>query len=247
VPLATALIPPLGWRETYILLGLLVAGIGLPILVWLARDPPGLGATTHLKAPRLRPGLDIWLVAIGYFGCGFSDQFVSLHLVALASDQGVDPLPAAGLLSALLLVGMLGSVASGPIADRTPPQKLLAVLYLVRAGSVPLLLVAGPGSGILALGAFALLFGPTYIANQAPGTRLVRDRYGVRAVGPLMGGVGLAHQIGGALGVSAGGFSVAQFGSYAPSVVLVAVVVGLGGLVQLWIPAAPSADRSLAR
>src|SRR5437588_3746582 len=39
VPLATALIPAFGWRETYILLGLLVAGIGLPILVWLARDP----------------------------------------------------------------------------------------------------------------------------------------------------------------------------------------------------------------
>jgi predicted MFS family arabinose efflux permease len=243
VPLATALIPPLGWRETYILLGLLVAGIGLPVLFWLARDPPGLSASTHLKAPRQRARLDIWLVGIGYFGCGFSDQFVSLHLVALASDRGADPLVAAGLLSGLLLVGMIGSIASGPIADRTPPEKLLAVLYLIRAGSVPLLLAAGPGSGILALGAFALLFGPTYIANQAPGARLVRDRYGVRAVGPLMGGVGLAHQVGGALGVSAGGFSVAEFGSYAPAIVLVAVVVGLGGLVQLWIPAAPTDDK----
>jgi sugar phosphate permease len=245
VPLATALIPPLGWRETYVLLGVLVAAIGLPILVWLARDPPELTASTHHKAPRQRPGLDIWLLGVGYFGCGFSDQFVSLHLVALASDDGVDPLVAAGLLSGLLLVGMIGSVASGPVADRTPPQKLLAVLYLIRASSVPLLLVAGPGSGILALGAFASLFGPTYIANQAPGARLVRDRYGVRAVGPLMGAVGLAHQIGGALGVSAGGFSVAEFGSYAPSVLLVAAVVGLGGLVQLWIPAAPS-DGKLA-
>jgi hypothetical protein len=43
--------------------------------------------------------------------------------------------------------------------------------------------------------------------------------------------------------VSADGFSVAQFGSYAPSVVLVAVVVGLGGLVQLWIPAPPTDDK----
>ena len=243
VPLATALIPPLGWRETYVLLGALVAGIGIPILFWLARDPPVLSASRKVTAVRQRPGLDVWLVGVGYFGCGFSDQFVSLHLVALASDRGVDPLLAAGLLSALLLVGMLGSVVSGPLADRTPPEKLLASLYLIRAGTLPLLLVAGAGWDVLALGAFALLFGPTYIANQAPGARLVRDRYGVRAVGPLMGGVGLAHQIGGALGVSAGGFSVAQSGSYAPSVVLVAAVVGLGGLAQLWIPAAPSDEK----
>ena len=241
VPLATALIPPLGWRETYILLGVLVVGLGLPILLWLARDPPVLGASNRVNVPR--PGLDVWLVGVGYFGCGFSDQFVSLHLVALASDRGVDALLAAGLLSALLLVGMIGSVVSGPLADRTPPRRLLAALYLIRAGTLPLLLVAGPGSGIVALAAFGLLFGPTYIANQAPGARLVRDRYGVRAVGPLMGGVGLAHQIGGALGVAAGGFSVAEFGSYAPSVVLVALVVGLGGLAQLWIPAPPADDK----
>jgi MFS family permease len=244
VPLATALIPPLGWRETYILLGGLVAGIGIPILLWLARDPPVLSASGKVDAVGQRVGLDVWLVGVGYFGCGFSDQFVSLHLVALASDRGVDPLLAAGLLSALLLVGMIGSVASGPLADRVAPPKMLAALYLIRAAAVPLLVLAGTGPGILALSAFALLFGPTYIANQAPGARLVRDRYGVRAVGPLMGGVGLAHQIGGALGVSAGGFSVAQLGSYAPSVVLVAAVVGLGGLAQLWIPAPPSDDES---
>jgi sugar phosphate permease len=76
VPLATALIPPLGWRETYILLGGLVAGIGIPILLWLARDPPVLSASGKVDAVGQRVGLDVWLVGVGYFGCGFSDQFV---------------------------------------------------------------------------------------------------------------------------------------------------------------------------
>src|SRR5207247_502650 len=95
----------------------------------------------------------------------------------------------------------------------------------------PLLLLGGP-----ALVVFAVLFGPTYIANQAPGARLVRDRYGLRAVGPLMGGVGLGHQIGGALGVSLGGFSVSSFGGYGPAVMIVTAVVVVGGLAQLFIP-----------
>jgi MFS family permease len=236
VPLATALVPALGWRETYVLFGVLVAGFALPVLAWLAREPPTTIAASHATGPTPRPGLDVWLLGIGYFGCGFSDQFVSIHFVALASDRGLDPLLAAGLLSLLLVIGMLGSVASGPFADRVQPKHLLAGLYFIRALTLPLLLLAGPGLGVLALGAFALLFGPTYIANQAPGARLVRDRYGLRAVGPLMGGVGLAHQVGGAVGVGLGGLSVSEFGSYAPAVVVATLVVLVGGLVQLRIP-----------
>jgi len=143
---------------------------------------------------------------------------------------------AAGLLSLVLVIGMLGSIASGPFADRVQPKNLLAALYFTRAATLPLLLLAGPGPGILALGAFALLFGPTYIANQAPGARLVRDRYGLRAVGPLMGGVGLAHQVGGAIGVGLGGLSVSEFGSYAPAIGVATLVVLVGGLAQLRIP-----------
>jgi sugar phosphate permease len=240
VPLATALIPSFGWRQTYILLGVVVLIIGIPVLLGLARDPPVLAMHAPpetASSASARPGLDVWLLGLGYFGCGFSDQFISIHFVALASDGGIDPLLAAGMLSLLLIIGMLGSVASGPIADRTPPKFLLAALYLLRAVSLPLLLVAGPAGGLVALGVFAVLFGPTYIANQAPGARMIRDRYGVRAVGVLMGSVGLAHQVGGALGVGAGGFSVAELGGYAPAVWLVALIVLVGGVAQLWIPA----------
>jgi predicted MFS family arabinose efflux permease len=148
----------------------------------------------------------------------------------------MDPLTAAGLLSLLLVIGMIGSVASGPFADRVPAKYLLAGLYLIRGITLPLLLLAGPGAGLIVLVVFALLFGPTYIANQAPGARLVRDRYGIRAVGLLMGSVGLAHQVGGALGVALGGYSVAELGSYSAAVVVVSAVVLVGGLLQLAIP-----------
>jgi MFS family permease len=245
VPLATLLLDPLGWRAAYLLLSATVVAIALPALLWLARQPPDAESASakHDGASKrsfgrigLGAGLDVWLLGVGYFGCGFSDQFVSIHLVALAADRGLDPLLAAGLLSLVLVVGMLGSVASGPLADRLPGRYLLAALYLTRAAALPLLWLAGTPVGIVALVAFAALFGPTYIANQAPGARLVRDRYGVRAVGPLMGGIGLAHQVGGAIGVGVGGLSVAALGSYDPAIGLVIMVVLLGGIAQLWIP-----------
>ncbi|MCA1647430.1 MAG: MFS transporter, partial [Chloroflexi bacterium] len=111
VPVATAVLPVLGWRATYTLFGLLVAGIALPVLAWLARDPPRSMSVDHIQTPR--PGLDIWLLGLGFFGCGFSDQFVSIHLVALAADGGLDPLVAAGILSLMLVIGIVGSVGSG--------------------------------------------------------------------------------------------------------------------------------------
>jgi len=267
VPLGTALLPTLGWRNAYLVLALAVPIVAVPFLGLLVREAPralagprphpsplpeGEGARSrphperegarprpHPERGRARSGTgyrDVWLLGVGFFGCGFSDQFVSLHLVALGADSGIDPLAAAGLLSLLLVVGIVGSIASGPLADRLPPSHLLAGLYLTRALTLPLLLFAGAGAGVAVLILFGLLFGMTYIANQAPGARLVRDRYGVQAVGPLMGSVGLAHQIGGALGVGLGGYSVAQTGNYGLAIAGVAVVALIGGLSQLLIP-----------
>jgi MFS family permease len=237
VPLATALLGSLGWRWTYLLLALAVALIAVPVLSLLVREPHAFRTPTTSVARR--PGLDVWLLSVGYFGCGFSDQFISIHLVTLAIDGGLNPLLSAGLLSLLLVIGIVGSVASGPLADRVSARSLLAALYLLRAVSLPLLFVGG---SVWVLALFAVLFGVTYIANQAPGARLVRDRYGLRAVGPLMGGVGLAHQVGGAIGVAVGGASVVSFGGYGPAVLVVIAVVLVGGLVQLLIPAPHSAS-----
>lgn len=236
VPFAAALIPLLGWRSTYLLLGLLLAAGALPVLWALAREPsaaPRLAPTG--QAARVKVGPDVWLLGLGYFGCGFTDQFVTLHLVALAAEAGLEPLVGAAFLSLMLTAGVVGSVLSGPLADARAPYLILSGLYVTRAATLPLLLLVGPGPPLLLLGAFALTFGLTYISNQAPGTRLLRDRYGAGAVGPLTGTVGLAHQVGGAVGIATGGASVALAGSYGPAVLVAAGLALVGGLLQLFI------------
>ena len=246
MPLAAALIPVFGWRQTYAGLGLLLAVVALPVLAWLAREPKGAhdlsvrprAATPH-RTGHLAGGR-------GFFACGFTDQFVALHLVALATDAGLPALLAAGSLSLLLLFGIAGSVASGPLADTRPPKHILAGLYLTRAACLPLLLTVGPRLGLAPLALFAAVFGVTYIGNQAAGARPIRDRYGVAAVGMLMGSVGLAHQIGGALGIALGGLSVTLAGGYGPAVVLCALVALAGGLAQTFIPPARATAHRLA-
>jgi predicted MFS family arabinose efflux permease len=179
---------------------------------------------------------DVWLVGAGYFACGFTDQFVGLHWIALLVERGLSDVVAASFLSLLLISGIAGSVLSGPLADHWPPHLLLAGGYLLRAACFPLLLVAGPGIGLAALAIFAVLFGSTYISNQAPGTRLMRDHHGMHAVGRLMSNIGLAHQIGGAVGIGMGGLSVSLAGGYAPAIWLSACVALVGGFLQFGVP-----------
>jgi MFS family permease len=236
VPLATALIPVWGWRGTYILMGLLLAFVLLPVLWRFAREPAA-GETRHVRdsRPSTRAGPDIWLMGAGFFACGFSDQFVSLHLITLCVEAGIEPLVASTFYSLLLISGVVGSILSGPLADSRQPPHILAAIWLSRALVLPLLLVVGPGERLLPLLAFAVLFGLGFISNQAPGARLVRDHYGVNAIGPLMGSVGMLHQIGGGIGMFLGGWSVAQLGGYGPAVLLAAVVALVGGTLQLFV------------
>ncbi len=244
LPFAAVLILALGWRATYVVFGGVLLVLALPALAWLAREPPAYDHVRPRSVAPVRTGADIWLVAAGYFGCGFTDQFVALHFIALGTSAGLDPVVAAGALSALLVIGIVGSVGSGPLADAHPPHLILAGGYLLRAVALPFLLLVGPGLGFGALAVFALLFGVTYISNQAPGSRLVRDRYGVEAVGRLTGTIGLVHQVGGAAGILVGGLSVTLGGGYGPSVLAAAGVALAAGLSQFAIPAAQRGRES---
>jgi predicted MFS family arabinose efflux permease len=236
VPFAVALIPLLGWRTTYLLLGLLIAVGSLPLLWSLAREPRAASRPLAAsRSPQRRVGRDVWLLGAGYFGCGFTDQMVTVHFIALAAETGVEPLLAAGLFSLMLLSGVAGSVLSGPLADTWPPKRLLSACYLLRIVSLPALLLAGPGERLWILSVFAVVFGATYNAHQAPGTRLIRDGYGVGAVGHLMGSVGMVHQVGGAIGVAVGGASVATTGNYGLAILLATAISALAMLSQQFI------------
>ncbi len=243
VPVSAALISSYGWRGAYIISGLLLACVALPVLWCWAGEParPRPDRSAHAAGLHPRAGLDLWLIGIGTFGCGFADQFVAFHLVAFGSGLGITPVVAAGFLSLLMIAGIPGSIASGPLADRFRPPLLLAGIYLSRVLSVPLLLLVAPDR-LWPLTVFGVLFGVTYIANQPPTARYVRDHYGVGAVGPVTGMISLAHQFGGAVGIAAGGLSIRLTGSYTAAIVTTIVLSLVMGLLQLLVTPRPVPD-----
>ncbi|MDE3102836.1 MAG: MFS transporter [Chloroflexota bacterium] len=225
VPLAASLIGSSGWPLAYAAIGVGALLLGAPGLLGLARTAapaamPRRGATTA--------DATFWLLAVGFSACGFTDQLVAVHAVPLAEDAGVAPLVAALALSALTLVAIAGSLASGPLADGWSDAGVLAVVYGGRAVTLPLLLFVGTLGG-LPLWIFAVAFGLTYISNNAPAAGALARTRGPAAVAAALGWLQFAHQMGGALGVAAGGVSVSLTGGYLAAIAL-AVALALAGL-----------------
>lgn len=245
VPVVAALILGFGWRESYLAVGVAMA-VSIPLILWLVREnPPAREDHPGGESPRpaeeafsMRGALGtfaFWALAVGFFVCGFTDQFVAIHLVPFAEGIGISSVTAANAFAALSAAGVAGSIAAGWLSDISSRKGALAIIYGLRALSLPLLvLVVGSGNLVL-LYLFAVVFGLTFIANMAPAVGIVRARYGLLSTGVLVGWLLLTHQVGGAAGTYLGGLIYDGSGSYAPAFALMAAAALVGALVSLGI------------
>lgn len=240
VPLAAALIERVGWPAAYAAIGLTALVVGAPALLGLAKMPATAAARGR---PHWVPDGTFWLLGIGFVACGFTDQLVAIHAVPLAEDAGVPPLTAALALSALTLVGIGGSLASGPLSDGWSARGVLALVYGGRVAALPLLLFVGTLHEI-PLWVFAGVFGATYIANNAPAAHILARQGGPSEVAAAMGWLQFAHQMGGAVGVAGGGASVALTGTYVAAVALAVAMALAGVLASVRLPRAAAAAKA---
>jgi MFS family permease len=233
VPLTVYLIHLVGWRLAWVVLGLLILILVVP-LAWglLQDDPADLGLLPDGDAQPLhtgqtapaRPGpLEVahwqqafrsppmWQLCGGYFVCGFTIALLATHFVPFAIERGVSPATAAtayGLMSGLNVVGVL---AVGALADRGGRKNLLGLVYALRGCAyAALLLVPGAWS----LWSFVVIMGFSWWATLPLTSALTAEVYGLKHLGMLNGLAFTGHQIGGALSIQLGGILRDLTGSY---------------------------------
>ncbi|MBI4219777.1 MAG: MFS transporter [Chloroflexi bacterium] len=243
------------WRASWLVLGLLILLIGLP-LAWLLlkEDPKDIGLEpdggngnekdgTPRKPPEpRRPGPlecdawkqafrspPIWQLSAAYFVCGVTTTVLGVHFVPFATDRGMSPGMAAtafGFMSGLNVVGVL---LVGFVSDRLGRKDLLAGVYFVR-GLGYLMLVLIPG--VSSIWAFAAIAGMSWIATVPLTYSLTGEVYGIKNMGTLSGIVTMSHQLGGALSIFLAGYSFDRFGSYLPAWGVAAVALGIAALLS---------------
>jgi len=177
-------------------------------------NPFRTAVTTIREASRVR---DFWLLAGAFFICGATTNgLIGTHLIAACSDHGLSEVRGAGLLAAIGVFDIVGTVCSGWLTDRHDPRWLLFWYYGLRGLSL-LGLNAALGNAGLGLFAFVLFYGLDWVATVPPTVALCREVFGKEKVGVVFAWVFSAHQFGAAFAAWGAGASRTWWGSYEPA------------------------------
>jgi len=215
-----------GWRTASLMLAAF-ALVVVPFVLVLLRDRPSdVGVLPYGAPPGWRPDavLDdsgigpgriallrlreaartraFWLLAAGFFVCGWSTNgLIGTHFVAAAHDHGLPPTTAATLLAFIGVFDFVGTIGSGWLTDRFDPRILLVVYYALRGVSLLVVHLLWAPTVQPPMFFFVVLYGLDWVATVPPTVALCRECFGVERAGVVFGWVFASHMIG--AGVSA--------------------------------------------
>ena len=238
VPLAESFIRRYDWSTAFIIFGLLAGGIislaafllKPPPPVTIAQDPVWPSEKNHpesekpLKRAIFSTEMAMLLVIFSMFL--FCVQLVMIHLINHATDIGIEPLQAAGLLSTIGVVSIPGRLVMGRMSDRIGPQNALIVCIILCLVSMIWLMFC---HSILHFYLFAVLFGFAYGAEVPMIPVLIGQRFGTSNMATLIGVVLFIGNISGSMGPLAGGkvYDLTSHYQYAFVLALAATLLAL--------------------
>ncbi|MGL4318615.1 MAG: MFS transporter [Pseudomonas sp.] len=214
LPGSLGLIGWLGWSAALLALGMLVALI-MPLALLVRDQPlPSQGVEQSLgEALREACGHSgFWLLALGFFVCGFQVVFIGVHLPAYLVDQHLAAKVGTTVLALVGLFNVFGTYIAGWLGGRMSKPRLLTALYLLRT-LVIVAFVYSPLSEWSAY-AFGVAMGLLWLSTVPLTNGTVATLFGVRNLSMLGGIVFLFHQLGAFLGGWLGGYLYDHTGSY---------------------------------
>lgn len=222
--LAIAMVPPfavwliglLGWRGTYLALGMTVFILGIPISRWLVLDPPVVMSRKREDIPgqSLRQALRsrvFWLLALAIFLVGAAAGGGMLNLNLMLIERGVSPQRASFILS-LLGIAMVGArLVCGALFDRMRGQTLTALICATVGVAFLVLATRGDPTGVMIA---AVLIGFGFGAEGDALSYMTSRAFGMRDFGTIFGTMFLAFTAGGGAGPMLFAVTRAQTGNY---------------------------------
>jgi MFS family permease len=222
-PAAAYFIAVRGWREAYLILGVIAVIVGGATALLLKNDPRahygelGLGpdaepllagaqsaqppGSSIKDAVKSRRFIGLYAACLA---CAFGVFVPFVHLAPYAVDHGIAPSRAVLLVSVIGVGSAVGRFFLGGLADRFGRELSLVAMFAGMALS----LVIWLGSiTFWPLAIFAFLFGSAYGGWVALLPAVVMDYFGGRSVSGLIGILYTSAGIGTLIGPSAAGFA----------------------------------------
>ena len=213
LPLALGLNHNFGWSQALLLLALAIALL-LPLGLMLGQKPTTTtqSANARVALAQIKRHSGFWLLALGFFVCGFQVVFIGIHLPAYLVDEGLNASIATTVLALVGLFNIAGTYLAGFLGGRFCKTTLLCGLYALRAVVIGLFFYL-PTSEVSAY-LFGIAMGLLWLSTVPLTNGTVATFFGVANLSMLGGIVFLWHQLGSFLGGWLGGYAYDQTGSY---------------------------------
>jgi MFS family permease len=231
-PLAAYFIATWGWREAYLILGIIAVVIGGGMALFLENDPrdrglypdgeplPAGAQSAQPSGSSIKDAITsqrfIGLSAACLF-CAFGVFVPFVHLAPYAVDHGIAQSSAVLLVSIIGVGSAVGRFFLGGLADRFGRELSLLAMF---AGMALALVIWVSSTTFWPLAIFALLFGTAYGGWVALLPAVVMDYFGGRNVSGLIGILYTSAGIGTLVGPSAAGFAFDFSRSYTLPILL---------------------------
>ncbi len=195
----------IGWRQTYIGLGI-VCGVSMALLAFLMRQRPpavqlaaaGSAKETQTQRPfGLRMGQAQMLLCVAAVACCVAMSMPQVHIVAYCVDLGFGPARGAEMLSLMLFCGIASRLISGVICDRIGGVRTLLLGSVLQGVALLMFL---PFNGLVSLYLISAMFG-LFQGGLVPSYAIiVREHFPAKEAGARVGSVMMASLLGMALG-----------------------------------------------
>lgn len=209
-PIAQWGIDTIGWRQTYIYIGLF-CGIGMALLsLGMRRRPPLVKSASDLTINNSRPlgaslsqpfGLQPLnaqvLLCVAGLACCVAMSMPQVHIVAYCGDLGYGAARGAEMLSVMLTFGILSRLISGWICDRIGGISTLLLGSALQGFALFLFI---PFDGLVSLYIIAGLFGLFQGGIVPSYAIIVREHFDPKEASERVGAVIMATLVGMALG-----------------------------------------------
>ncbi len=183
--------------------------------------PPDRPAAVSLRQALRTP--TYWQLSFGFFVCGFTMSFTSVHMVPYMLDMPEHSHHTMQLVAstALSVVGgcsILGALALGYLADRAGHKPILALTYFLRGLAFVILLLVG--SSLPGIFVAAVVLGISWTSTTPLTSAISADVYGRAALGTIFGFMFSAMNVGGGVGAWLAGLNYDLTGNYHTSLLL---------------------------
>ena len=247
------IINQIGWRNTYMLAGMVVLGVMLPLafFIYIGR-PEDIGVEIErgykLRAPAKRkprtsvPGRDFtlreamrsrayWILVLSWIAWAAIATAITFNLLPIFTELGLSEEAATGIYSLLMIVSAIFQIVGGTLADRIDLKWLafgsLGLYSISICALIFLPTTAAMMSYILMLGIAHGLFGG--LSNT-----VWVHYFGRTHLGKIRGSVWTASVAGSSIGPFLMGLSFDYFGDFRFSLIVVASILAVLAVAGLW-------------